>query len=123
MLEDEHTPAAHAVLLRVAAEGAVVPSLWRLEVANALRNAARRARCNQDHFDRSIERLGRLPIVSDEETDLQAWGGALSLSRDEGLTPYDAAYIALAEWLDVPLLTRDRRLANAASHTARVELI
>ena len=35
----------------------------------------------------------------------------------------DAAYVALAEALDVPLLTRDRRLAAAAERHIRVELI
>ena len=39
------------------------------------------------------------------------------------LTAYDAVYVALAEALDAPLLTRDRRLAAAAGHHARVELV
>ena len=39
------------------------------------------------------------------------------------LTAYDAAYVALAEALDAPLLTRDRRLAAALGHRARVEVI
>jgi predicted nucleic acid-binding protein len=39
------------------------------------------------------------------------------------LTAYDAAYVALAEALDAPLLTRDRRLAAASGHTALVELV
>jgi predicted nucleic acid-binding protein len=39
------------------------------------------------------------------------------------LTAYDAVYIALAEALDAPLLTRDRRLAAASGHHARVELL
>ncbi|HEY4123472.1 MAG TPA: type II toxin-antitoxin system VapC family toxin, partial [Rhizomicrobium sp.] len=39
------------------------------------------------------------------------------------LTAYDAAYVALAETPDIPLLTRDRRLAAAAGHHARVELV
>jgi len=38
------------------------------------------------------------------------------------LTAYDAAYVALAEALDAPLLTRDRRLAGTAGHHARIEL-
>ena len=37
------------------------------------------------------------------------------------LTAYDAAFVALAETLDTPLVTCDGRLA-AASHRARVEL-
>jgi predicted nucleic acid-binding protein len=39
------------------------------------------------------------------------------------LTAYDAVYVALAEALDAPLLTRDQRLAAAAGHHARVELV
>jgi predicted nucleic acid-binding protein len=39
------------------------------------------------------------------------------------LTAYDASYVALAEALDAPLLTRDRRLAGAAGHRAQIELV
>ena len=39
------------------------------------------------------------------------------------LTAYDAAYVALAEALAAPLLTRDRRLTAAAGVRARIELI
>lgn len=39
------------------------------------------------------------------------------------LTAYDAAYVALAELLNAPLLTADRRLARAKGHVASVEVI
>ena len=39
------------------------------------------------------------------------------------LTVYDAVYVALAEALGAPLLTRDRRLAAAPGHHAQVELV
>jgi predicted nucleic acid-binding protein len=39
------------------------------------------------------------------------------------LTAYDAAYVALAEALDAPLLTRERRLASATGHHAKIELV
>jgi predicted nucleic acid-binding protein len=39
------------------------------------------------------------------------------------LTAYDAAYVALAEALGAPLVTRDARLAAAPGHAAVVELI
>jgi predicted nucleic acid-binding protein len=38
------------------------------------------------------------------------------------VTAYDAVYVALAEALDAPLLTRDRHLAAVAGHRARIEL-
>jgi predicted nucleic acid-binding protein len=39
------------------------------------------------------------------------------------LTAYDAVYVALVEALDAPPLTRDKRLAAASGHHARVELV
>jgi predicted nucleic acid-binding protein len=38
------------------------------------------------------------------------------------LTSYDAAYVALAEALDAPLVTLDRRLSEAPGITCRVEV-
>ena len=73
LFADERTDAAHAVMLRVVSGGAVVPSLWRLEVANVLRNAVRRGRCDEDYVDRSLQRLSRSPIEVDEETSTHAW--------------------------------------------------
>lgn len=40
----------------------------------------------------------------------------------DNLTAYDAAYVALAEALDAPLITTDGRLARASGHRATVEL-
>lgn len=39
------------------------------------------------------------------------------------VTPYDAAYVALAEILDCPLLTGDRRLAQAPGPRCEVQLV
>jgi predicted nucleic acid-binding protein len=39
------------------------------------------------------------------------------------MTAYDAAYVALTETLDAPLLTLDRRLAAAPGHHARIEVM
>lgn len=39
------------------------------------------------------------------------------------LTAYDAAYVALAEALEAPLLTRDNRLAAVPGHIALVEVV
>jgi predicted nucleic acid-binding protein len=39
------------------------------------------------------------------------------------LTAYDAVYVAQAEALDARLATRDRRIATAVGHRARVDLV
>jgi len=39
------------------------------------------------------------------------------------LSAYDAAYVVLAESLECPLITRDARLARAAGHAARIEVL
>lgn len=39
------------------------------------------------------------------------------------ITAYDASYVALAESLAIPLLTRDWRLAHSSGHAARIEYI
>ncbi len=67
LFTDERSEAATGVLRRVVETGALVPSLWRVEVANVLRNAARRGRCDEEYVDRSLERLGRLSITGGPE--------------------------------------------------------
>ena len=44
-------------------------------------------------------------------------------SLRDSVTAYDAAYVALAEILDCPLITCDARLARSHGHKARIELI
>jgi predicted nucleic acid-binding protein len=115
LFADERTDAAHAVMLRVVSGGAVVPSLWRLEVANVLRNAVRRGRCDEAYVDRSLERLSRFPVEIDEETSMHACTATHTLSREQGLTHYDAAYLELAVRRSQPLATCDAELIAAAS--------
>ncbi|HVC56151.1 MAG TPA: type II toxin-antitoxin system VapC family toxin [Stellaceae bacterium] len=114
LFHDERSSLTQTVLRIVAAEGALVPSLWRLEVANVLRNAVRRGRCDDDYAARSLRRLSRLRITVDGETDRHAWGATRELSREYALTVYDAAYLELSLRRQQALASRDAALLTAA---------
>lgn len=62
-----------------------------------------------------------------DDLPLRRWPSVDGLRRRafqlrDSVTAYDAAYIALAEALDCPLLTRDGRLARSGGHDALVEV-
>jgi predicted nucleic acid-binding protein len=117
VFEDESTAATDEILRRVRDEGAIAPSLWRLEVANALQIAIRRRRCDESYADRSLEDLAELPVVRDEKTDEHAWGATKRLARQYGLSLYDAAYLELALRLQKPLASCDAALVRAAKQS------
>ncbi len=112
--EDEASEAADALLLRIRDGAAVVPSLWHLEIANVLIQAAKRGRITPDDAGTRLRLMAALPITTDPETATRAWHDTLVLARAEGLTAYDAAYLELAIRRRLPLATRDKALAEAA---------
>jgi predicted nucleic acid-binding protein len=115
VFEDEVSDVAEAVIDRVVEEGAIVPTLWRFEIANGLRTAIRRRRIDMTFRNNALARLGRLPIHNDDETVSHAWDETLALSDAHALTPYDAAYLELALRRHLPLATLDKDLRRAAS--------
>jgi predicted nucleic acid-binding protein len=98
----------------VSAEGAVVPSLWRLEVANILKIGIRRGRNTAEFRDAALVDLETLPIEIDQQTDLHAWHTTLHVADLYNLTLYDAAYLELALRRGLPLASLDRDLRAAA---------
>jgi predicted nucleic acid-binding protein len=113
--EDERPESALEILRHVSEDGAVVPSLWRLEVGNALQAAVRRGRINSSFRNRALEALIALPIVIDDETDRHAWRATLGLAERFDLTLYDAAYLELAHRTRLPLASLDMALLRAAN--------
>jgi predicted nucleic acid-binding protein len=111
---DETTEAIRAVFEQVADGGAIVPALWRLEVANSLTVACRRGRIEAEFRRAALADLALLDITTDQHTDSRAWGETLSLADRFRLTLYDAAYLELAQRRALPLATLDQDLRAAA---------
>ena len=120
--EDERSAAGDAGLDRVTEEGAVVPSLWRYEVANGLQMAVRRKRIDAAYRDASLAELRLLPITVDRPGDDLIWTNTVVLAERFRLTVYDAAYLELAHRRALPLATADRPL-RAAARTLGLELL
>jgi len=120
--EDETTDAVTLVFEHVRDHGAWVPSLWRLEVGNALEMDVRRGRHVPEFRDGALADLALLAIQIDPETDRHAWGATAQLAQKYRLTLYDAAYLELAVRRRIPLATLDREL-RAAARSAGVQLL
>jgi predicted nucleic acid-binding protein len=112
--EDERTDDGDALLDRVAGSGAIVPGLWRYEVANGFLTAIRRKRIDSAYRDASLADLRLFPITVDSESEAVLWTATLRVADRFGLTIYDAAYVELADRRGLPLATRDRAMREAA---------
>jgi predicted nucleic acid-binding protein len=115
--EDEASPESDALFERVRDQGAVVPGLWHLEVANVLLQAEKRGRIAAGDVATRLELIAELPITTDTETTARAWREILALARAEGLTTYDATYLELAIRRGLPLQTKDEALIAAAERS------
>jgi predicted nucleic acid-binding protein len=112
---DEVTSAIRAVFDSVAESGAIVPMLWRLEVANSLTMAVRRGRIDAEFRRAALVDLAALDIVADSLTDAHAWEETLTLADRFGLTLYDAAYVELAQRRSLALATLDGEMRAAGA--------
>ena len=115
------TPAAAAVEQRLFAPGQSLhaPHLIDVEVAQVLRRYAVTGQLDEERCREALADMADLPLTRYPHDFLlpRIW------ELRDNLTAYDAAYVALAEALDAPLLTRDRRLASAPGYHAHVELV
>lgn len=111
---DEDAAYPKTVLDSLAAARAVVPSLWPLEVANALLVGERRKRSTQADTANWFEFLRALPIDVDDETASRAWSEVANLARSQALSAYDGSYLELALRRGLPLATLDGPLRAAA---------
>jgi len=115
------TPMAAAVEERLfdPAESLHAPHLLDVEAAQVIRRYALTGEIDGPRGRAALDDLGDFPLRRYPHSFLlpRVW------ELRNNLTAYDAVYVALAEALDAPLVTRDRRLADAPGHRARIELI
>ena len=115
------TPAAQTVEQRLLADGERLhaPHLIDLEVVQVLRRFSTARQIQPEHGPAALTRFSEFPI--------RRYPHGILLTRiwelRHNLTAYDAAYVALAEALDVALVTRDQRLATTVGHQARIEVL
>ncbi len=114
------TTAGHRIEQRIFARADTLHTVHLLDVefAQVMRRLVREGTLAPGRAQQAIEDLAALRIAR--------YAPVLLLPRiwrlRQNLSAYDAAYIALAEELHAPLITRDRRIAGAPGHAAAVEV-
>ena len=95
------------------------PHLLDVEVAQVLRRYVRDKTITVQRGQEALVDLGDIPLSRYPHDFLipRIW------ELRGTLTAYDAAYVALAELLDAPLLTCDGKIASASGHHAHVEVV
>lgn len=112
-------PPKPGLMARLSDDGELhAPHLIDVEILHALRRlaltrAVHEPRLEDARADIDDITLTRYPLGPLAE---RVWG------LRHRLTAYDAVFVALAEALEAPLVTCDRRLARAGGHHARVEV-
>lgn len=116
----EMPPHSEAIRRRVGEEeGLAAPHLLDVEVAQVLRRFVRAGEVSAATAREALAHLARLPIARHPHTLLLPRAFELR----ENATAYDAVFLALAEILGAPLLTRDAGLARVPGCTARVDVV
>ncbi|MCC6497431.1 MAG: type II toxin-antitoxin system VapC family toxin [Propionibacteriaceae bacterium] len=112
-------PDGDLIRLRLRGEQLAAPALIDLEVVSVWRGLAHGGHLDARRVGLALDDLRDVPIQRVEHTPFLARCWEL---RDN-LTIYDAAYVALAEALQVPLLTGDRRLSRSTGPRCTIEVI
>ena len=115
------TPAAKAVEDRMFEPRQTLhaPHLLDVEIAQVVRRYALHGEINAERGSMALADLTDFPVRRYPHDFLlpRVW------ELRNNLSAYDAVYVALAEALDAPLITRDQRLAATAGHHARIEVV
>jgi predicted nucleic acid-binding protein len=114
------TPAGQRIEQRTFAREETLHTVHLLDVefAQVLRRLVRAGTVSTQRAEEALQDLAALRITR--------YAPILLIPRiwqlRQNLSAYDAAYVALAERLGAPLITRDQKIAVAPTHTAAVEV-
>ena len=102
-----------------AESGLWAPHLVDAEVGHVLRRAVVAGEVSAATASSALEDLAALPLRRAAHVGLleRAWTLRANVSF------YDALYVALAELLELPLITLDTRLANATGVRAEIQVV
>ena len=119
---EEDVPAAKALLIEHMEGRAkiLIPPLLYYEVGNIL--LVGRSRPPIEQTGDALVDLFSIPLEVVPPALIGA-DATLRLASLRGLSYYDATYVALAEMLDCPLITADRRLAARVRDSGHVRLL
>ena len=98
-----------------------VPDLFYIEVTNVLWKYVRWQGLPPGDAGDYLAALGKLTLQSTPTSELM--GDALKLAVEYQITAYDASYLALAQRLDLRMLTADAKLARASGNLDLVMLL
>jgi predicted nucleic acid-binding protein len=120
LADAEHAPWAEAQLSTPGADRSLwVPHLIDAEIGQALRREVAAGRLGEGRADAALLDLMRMPFRRIDHIVLihRAW------ELRHNFSFYDGLYVALAEAMDVPLVTLDRRLARAVGDATKVAVL
>jgi predicted nucleic acid-binding protein len=91
-----------------------VPAHWPVEIANALNVNMRRGRIPTDELEALDQRLRLLNITIGSSPTVEDIMGMTKFASEHRLTVYDAAYVMLAQDLELALVTLDAEMREVA---------
>lgn len=120
--DENATLAQHVADMFKRGDTAIAPSFWPHEILNALLVGEKRKRISKELMRSFLGDLATLPVVLEQFPAAIVFKRVQRLSRDHGLTAYDAAYLDLALEGGLPLATLDEDLVRACKKV-RVSLV